>query len=243
MKRIESQYAVRERFVQGDLQTPKTPPNAAWLNGVQGELCSVVESAGLALDKANSGQMLEAIQKKSRLHVAQVAWDIPAQLTEIFQLDDIDSGLGYGRFCRGGFPAGTVNGFTLNGFKLDSRREVFATFYVRIERTVDDSVDHYVFPVNAHLQTRKNPADQTFFTKWAAYQDHKMSVGFPYSYQGHVCIYNEGSYQHSHELGSRLHVFIQADGQFVLIGTNQNPINYTGRIAIFDFKTVPNPNI
>lgn len=44
--------------------TPPTVPTQDWCNTMQEELASVVEWAGLTLDKANHGQLLAALQAK-----------------------------------------------------------------------------------------------------------------------------------------------------------------------------------
>ncbi len=64
MYRIDSRGATADgRFTEGNptTGTPATVVNAAWMNAVQDELVNVVQGAGLTLVKADSDQLLEAI--------------------------------------------------------------------------------------------------------------------------------------------------------------------------------------
>lgn len=64
MHRIDSSSAtIDHKFTEGDPTVPveATTVTADWLNAVQGELVTVIESAGLVLDKADNGQLLAAL--------------------------------------------------------------------------------------------------------------------------------------------------------------------------------------
>ncbi|HEY1035532.1 MAG TPA: hypothetical protein VGE09_11185 [Pseudoxanthomonas sp.] len=64
MHRIDGPGATLDgQFTEGDPTqgVPATTVTGAWLNALQEEIAGVVEAAGLALEKANNGQLLEAI--------------------------------------------------------------------------------------------------------------------------------------------------------------------------------------
>lgn len=64
MHKIDSSTATTDhKFTEGDPSVPiqATTVTADWLNAVQGELVSVIEAAGLILDKSSNAQMLAAI--------------------------------------------------------------------------------------------------------------------------------------------------------------------------------------
>ena len=66
MPRIDTPGATPDnRFTEGDPTTPTaaTEVSAEWLNAVQEEVAAVIAGAGIALDKADNGQLLEAIKK------------------------------------------------------------------------------------------------------------------------------------------------------------------------------------
>ncbi|MCD7099130.1 hypothetical protein [Stenotrophomonas sp. MMGLT7] len=65
MHRIDTTTATADhRFTEGNPTTgvPATVVSADWLNGVQEEICRVIEGAGLALDKSQTDQLWKAIQ-------------------------------------------------------------------------------------------------------------------------------------------------------------------------------------
>lgn len=65
MFRIDSAGATQDnQFTEGDpsLGTPATVVSAAWLNAVQEELVKVITTAGIALDKAKTDQLLTGLQ-------------------------------------------------------------------------------------------------------------------------------------------------------------------------------------
>lgn len=69
MYRIDSRGATGDgRFTEGNptTGTPATVVNAEWMNSVQDELVNVVQGAGLTLAKADSDQLLEAINILAR---------------------------------------------------------------------------------------------------------------------------------------------------------------------------------
>lgn len=64
MHRIDSSTATPDnRFTEGDptIPVPATTVRAAWLNSVQEELIAVLAAAGIAPDKANNAQVVDAI--------------------------------------------------------------------------------------------------------------------------------------------------------------------------------------
>jgi len=65
MQRIAGQGNVNGMFVQENANTgqPPTVITADWMNAVQEELCTVIESVGLMLSTTDSGQLLKAINK------------------------------------------------------------------------------------------------------------------------------------------------------------------------------------
>lgn len=66
MHRIDTPGATPDnRFTEGDptIPTAATEVSAEWLNAVQEEVAAVIAGAGIALDKADNGQLLEAITK------------------------------------------------------------------------------------------------------------------------------------------------------------------------------------
>lgn len=66
MHRIDTPGATPDnRFTEGDptIPTAATEVSAEWLNAVQEEVAAVIAGAGIALDKADNGQLLEAIKK------------------------------------------------------------------------------------------------------------------------------------------------------------------------------------
>lgn len=65
MHRIDTPGATPDnRFTEGDptIPTAATEVSAEWLNAVQEEVAAVIAGAGIALDKADNGQLLEAIK-------------------------------------------------------------------------------------------------------------------------------------------------------------------------------------
>lgn len=68
MYRIDTDGSVAGAFADGDPGTgvAGTKVDAAWLNAVQEELCGLLEALGLTLAKANSGQLLSAINTNDR---------------------------------------------------------------------------------------------------------------------------------------------------------------------------------
>lgn len=64
MHKIDGPGHVGGQFVGEDAAIGRAPTvvTPEWLNAVQGELVSLVTAAGLALDKANSGQVLAALR-------------------------------------------------------------------------------------------------------------------------------------------------------------------------------------
>ncbi len=68
MHRIDATGHVDSRFRDGDNEgaevIPPTIPDAAWLNAVQEEIASIIEGAGLELDKAQSNQLAQACRLK-----------------------------------------------------------------------------------------------------------------------------------------------------------------------------------
>mgnify|MGYP000911705505 CR=1 FL=1 len=66
MHRIDTPGATPDnRFTEGDptIPTAATEVSAEWLTAVQEEVAAVIAGAGIALDKADNGQLLEAIKK------------------------------------------------------------------------------------------------------------------------------------------------------------------------------------
>ncbi len=64
MHRIDSSTATPDnRFTEGDptIPIPATTVRAAWLNSVQEELIAILAAAGIAPDKANNAQVVDAI--------------------------------------------------------------------------------------------------------------------------------------------------------------------------------------
>ncbi|TCK39051.1 hypothetical protein B0G84_4379 [Paraburkholderia sp. BL8N3] len=63
-------------FWSGDIYNSKPPTliTADWLNTIQGEIANVIVSAGIALDKANSAQLLAALQTMFAGAGGAVAW-------------------------------------------------------------------------------------------------------------------------------------------------------------------------
>lgn len=63
MKRIDGAGHVGNRFVTEDAATsrPPTEITAAWLNGVQEEICNVIVGAGLTLNGGSETQLRDAI--------------------------------------------------------------------------------------------------------------------------------------------------------------------------------------
>ncbi|MEJ1411084.1 MAG: hypothetical protein RPU60_12935 [Candidatus Sedimenticola sp. (ex Thyasira tokunagai)] len=63
MFEIDSPGHVANRFTEGDplVPLPATQVSAEWLNAVQDELVSVIEGAGIVLDKEDPAQLLAAI--------------------------------------------------------------------------------------------------------------------------------------------------------------------------------------
>jgi hypothetical protein len=64
MKRIDSAGAANGKWVDKDPATgrPGTTLQAAWLNSLQEEVCTVIEKAGLKLDAASTTQLYDGIQ-------------------------------------------------------------------------------------------------------------------------------------------------------------------------------------
>jgi hypothetical protein len=64
MDRIKGAGHVNHMFVAEDTDTnrPPTEITPEWMNGVQEEICSVIEAAGIALDGATMNQMLTALR-------------------------------------------------------------------------------------------------------------------------------------------------------------------------------------
>ncbi|MFV2030583.1 hypothetical protein ACEPPX_10475, partial [Neisseria sp. S1] len=67
------------QFTDGTRRVPGTPVPAWWLNGLQGELAHVIESAGIELDKSRSDQLLDALR-------AWVAKDAAANVVSVAAL-------------------------------------------------------------------------------------------------------------------------------------------------------------
>lgn len=66
MHRIDTSTATADgQFTEGNPTTgvPATVVSGDWLNGVQEEICRVIEGAGLALDKSQTDQLWKAIQR------------------------------------------------------------------------------------------------------------------------------------------------------------------------------------
>lgn len=63
MHKIDGPGHANGQFVNEDPETarPPTVVTPEWLNAVQGELVALVQAAGIALDKGNSAQVLEAL--------------------------------------------------------------------------------------------------------------------------------------------------------------------------------------
>ena len=64
MHRIDDEGATPQNgFTDGDVQsgTEATTVGEDWLNAVQEEIANVIEAAGIVLDKANNGQLLQAL--------------------------------------------------------------------------------------------------------------------------------------------------------------------------------------
>lgn len=78
MQRIEGAGHLGNRFVAEDVgaNRPPTEITAEWLNGVQEELASLVEWAGLALDRADNTQVRRALLEKFALASALVAYPL-----------------------------------------------------------------------------------------------------------------------------------------------------------------------
>lgn len=66
MYKIDSVGSVSGHFSDGDYRTGRkgTKVPAHWLNAVQGELCNFVTANGIALNKADNGQVLKALNKR-----------------------------------------------------------------------------------------------------------------------------------------------------------------------------------
>jgi Phage Tail Collar Domain len=76
MDRTKGAGHVAGQFVAEDLATnrPPTEITAEWLNGVQEELASVIETAGLVLNSAQSNQLLAAL-RSSQLFITAALTD------------------------------------------------------------------------------------------------------------------------------------------------------------------------
>ncbi len=74
MHRIDSPGNDNGEFVDQDLNNnqPGSNTNAAWLNAIQNELVSVVEGAGLTLEKTDQTQFWQAIQKTLQTNLVPV---------------------------------------------------------------------------------------------------------------------------------------------------------------------------
>ncbi len=74
MHRIDSPGNDNGNFVDQDLNNnqPGSNTNAAWLNAIQNELVSVVEGAGLILEKTDQTQFWQAIQKTLQTNLVPV---------------------------------------------------------------------------------------------------------------------------------------------------------------------------
>lgn len=82
MHRIDTPGATPDnRFTEGDptIPTAATEVSAEWLNAVQEEVAAVIAGAGIALDKADNGQLLEAI---TALITASIPGAPPVATTE-----------------------------------------------------------------------------------------------------------------------------------------------------------------
>ncbi len=80
MHRIDTPGATPDnRFTEGDptIPTAATEVSAEWLNAVQEEVAAVIAGAGIALDKADNGQLLEAITTL----IANAAPEMPGYAT------------------------------------------------------------------------------------------------------------------------------------------------------------------
>jgi hypothetical protein len=74
MFRTDEDSAVDNLYVEGEPSvSPATVISAAAMNAIQEELCAPVEAAGLALDAADSGQLLTALAYLSDLPIARLA--------------------------------------------------------------------------------------------------------------------------------------------------------------------------
>lgn len=76
MHRIDGAGAtVDNKFTQGNPVTgvPATTVTDAWLNAVQEEIAAVIAGAGIALDKPNNGQLLQALGKLASRTVDSIA--------------------------------------------------------------------------------------------------------------------------------------------------------------------------
>ncbi len=65
MHRIDQSGHVNNRFVSGNPETGQLPTRigADWPNAIQEEIATVIEAAGMALDKADNAQLQKAIGK------------------------------------------------------------------------------------------------------------------------------------------------------------------------------------
>lgn len=99
MQRINGAGHVSNRFVHEDASAsrPPTELTAAWLNGVQEELASVIEGASIVLSEANNTQLLQAIESMIQSAVGAVqngpaAASLPPGFVAPFAGSEIPSG-------------------------------------------------------------------------------------------------------------------------------------------------------
>jgi microcystin-dependent protein len=66
MHKIDGPGHLNNQFAAEDVATGRAPTvvTPEWLNAIQGELVAVITDAGLALNKANNGQLLAALNAK-----------------------------------------------------------------------------------------------------------------------------------------------------------------------------------
>ena len=73
MYKIDSLYSVDGQFSDGDYTTGRkgTRVPALWLNTLQNELCNVVTSEQISLDKEDDGQVAKSIDKKLKGYLSK----------------------------------------------------------------------------------------------------------------------------------------------------------------------------
>ena len=80
MHRIDTEGNKDGRFYDGDPSgtdiNGATVLDASWLNAVQEEICGVITSGGVKLEKGKSGQLGEAVEKTISKRLESVTNDI-----------------------------------------------------------------------------------------------------------------------------------------------------------------------